>query len=222
MPHLLELFAGTKSVGKVFEAAGWRVTSVDLLPRFLPTICMDVMDLDVSNLVGDVDLMWASPPCTHYSRARTCAKTPRDLEGSDRMVQKCLDIAAQLGCPYFMENPHTGLLKGRAVVAGIPYRVVDYCKYHDHRCTHRAQKRTAIWTNTDWMPSRSLCLKDCGHCEGNRHLDYAQTRDLNGYRRHTRDALYAIPPLLVEDIFEWAHGQNYARSGPEWLDPDEF
>ena len=49
-----------------------------------------------------------------------------------------------------------------------------------------------------------------------------QTRDLNGYRRHTRDALYAIPPLLVEDIFEWAHGQNYARSGPEWLDPDEF
>ena len=40
--------------------------------------------------------------------------------------------------------------------------------------------------------------------------------------RHTRDALYAIPPLLVEDIFEWVHGQNYARSGPEWLDPDEF
>ena len=93
----------------------------------------------------------------------------QDVVGSDRMVQKCLDIAAQLGCPYFMENPHTGLLKGRAVVAGIPYRVVDYCKYHDHRCTHRAQKRTAIWTNTDWMPSRSLCLKDCGHCEGNRH-----------------------------------------------------
>ena len=136
MPHLLELFAGTKSVGKVFEAAGWRVTSVDLLPRFLPTICAHVMDLDVTDLVGDVDLMWASPPCTHYSRARTCAKTPRDLVGSDRMVQKCLDIAAQQGCPYFMENPHTGLLKGRAVVAGIPYRVVDYCKYHDHRCTH--------------------------------------------------------------------------------------
>ena len=121
-----------------------------------------------------------------------------------------------------MENPQTGLLKGRAVVAGIPYRVVDYCKYHDHRSTHRAQKRTAIWTNTDWMPSRPLCLKDCGHCEGKRHLDQAQARDANGYRRHTRDALYAIPPLLVEDIFEWAHGQNYARSGPEWLDPDEF
>ena len=74
MPHLLELFAGTKSVGKVFEAAGWRVTSVDLLlPRFLPTICADVIDPDATNL-GDVDLMWASPPCTHYSRARSCAK----------------------------------------------------------------------------------------------------------------------------------------------------
>ena len=116
---------------------GWRVTSVDLLPRFLPTICADVMDLDVTGL-GDVDMMWASLPCTHYSRARSCAKTPRDSEGSDRMVQKCLDIAAQLGCPRFMEIPQTGMLKGRAVVAGIPYRIVDYCKYHDHRCTHRA------------------------------------------------------------------------------------
>ena len=113
MSHLLALFAGTKSVGKVFEAAGWRVTSVDLLPRFLPTICADVMDLDMTKL-GDVDLMWASPPCTHYSRARSCAKTPRDLEGSDRMVQKCLDIAAQLGCPWFMENPQTGLLASQA------------------------------------------------------------------------------------------------------------
>ena len=93
---------------------------------------------------------------------------------------------------------------------------MDYCKYHDHRCKHRPQKRTAIWTNTDWMPSRPLCLKDCGHCEGNRHLDQAQTRDFNGYRCHTRDALCAIPPLLVEDIFEWANSHSSPDLGEEW------
>ena len=45
MPHLLELFCGTKSVGKVFEAQGWKVTSVDFDPLFKPTLCMNVLDL---------------------------------------------------------------------------------------------------------------------------------------------------------------------------------
>ena len=91
MPHLLELFSGTGSVGKVFEAGGWAVTSVDILPRFGPTLLKSVLDLAWSDIQMPVDFMWASPPCTHYSRARTTAKTPRGLEGSDRMVQKCLD-----------------------------------------------------------------------------------------------------------------------------------
>ena len=206
MPHLLELLSGTGSVGKVFEAAGWKVTSVDILPRFAPTLRMSVLDLVADDVSEPVDLLWASPPCTHYSRARTTAKTPRDLEGSDRLVQKCLDLARELRCPYFMENPHSGLLKGRAVVAGLPYRVVDYCKYADERFTHRARKRTAIWTNTDWHPQRPLCEHDCGYCDGRKHLEYAQTRDKDGRRRHTRDALYAIPPALVEDIFQWSEG----------------
>ena len=135
MPHLLELFAGTKSVGKVFEAAGWQVTSVDLEACFSPTLCMNVLDLQPEDIEDRVDLVWASPPCTMYSLARTTGG-PRDLEGSDRMVQKVLDLVAEFRCPWFMENPWTGYLKGRSVVSGIPYRVVDYCKYHDDRFPH--------------------------------------------------------------------------------------
>ena len=48
MPHLLELFSGTSSIGKVFAAAGWWVTSVDLEARFEPTLCMNVLDLEPS------------------------------------------------------------------------------------------------------------------------------------------------------------------------------
>ena len=77
MPHLLELFCGTKSVGKVFEARGWKVTSVDFDPQFEPTLCMNVLDLEPSMIEGNVDLVWASPLCTHYLRARTTARTPR-------------------------------------------------------------------------------------------------------------------------------------------------
>ena len=46
---------------------------VDCNPKFQPTICCDVKRLE-PNMVGwDVDLIWASPPCTHYSIATMTA-----------------------------------------------------------------------------------------------------------------------------------------------------
>ena len=136
MPHLVELFCGTKSVGRAFEAAGWRVTSVDIEPKFEPTIVCDVLQLRPEQIEGRVDLLWGSPPCTAYSTAKTTAKTQKDLEGSDKLVQKVLDLAAHWGCHYFFENPW-GLLRTRSVVEGIPMRVVDYCIYNqDDSHTH--------------------------------------------------------------------------------------
>ena len=82
------------------------------------------------------------------------AREARDLEGSDRLVQHVVDLAAQLLCDFFVENPHSGLLKTRNVVADIPYRVVDYCMYADDAFPHKARKRTAIWTNTSGEPGR--------------------------------------------------------------------
>ena len=126
-------------------------------------------------------------------------------KGSDSLVQHVLDLAAQRLCPCFIENPHSGLLKKRNFVAGIPYRVVDYCKYADDSFAHKARKRTAIWTNTSWQPSRPLCQKDCGYCVGGRHVDAAQRGPSRGAtNRHTLLELYAIPSNLVEDIGQWA------------------
>ncbi len=40
------------------------------------------MHIDVrllkADMIGEVDLIWASPVCKDFSRARTRAKTPRD------------------------------------------------------------------------------------------------------------------------------------------------
>ena len=89
MPRLLEVFCGTKSMGKAFEALGWEVVSVDILASFDPTIVADIGTWDPSIFpVGHFAAIHASPPCTQYSAARTTAKRPRDLEGSDELVKK--------------------------------------------------------------------------------------------------------------------------------------
>jgi hypothetical protein len=200
MPHLLELFSGTGSMGRAFRAEGWQVTSVDIREDFQPTILCDVMDFNVRLLehLPAVDLLWASPPCTEYSCARTRAKTPRDLLGADAMVAKVLDLADQLFCHYLIENPYTGLLKTRQVISQCPHmHVLDYCKYGSPY-----RKRTAIWTNSPWEPARGLCRYDCAASEGRRHTSRAQRCPATG-QRWSLEELYSIPPELCEEVAGW-------------------
>jgi hypothetical protein len=207
MPILLELFSGTGSMGRAFVAKGWEVISVDIDPKTNCSICMDVRDLTPAQLPSHPDLIWASPVCCMYSRARTKSKTPRDLIWADSLVQAVIDLQAQLRCPALFENPESGLLKTRSIVQHIPYRVIDYCKYHDERSTHKARKRTAIWSIDcpEWIPARPLCKKDCGFCTGGRHDESAQQGPARpGAKRHSLNELYAIPPLLAEELASWA------------------
>lgn len=92
-PRLLELFVGTGSVGAVFREAGWDVISLDLLPRWKPDICVDVLEWDYRAAYpsGYFHTIWASPPCTFYSTARTTGG-PRNLELANRIVQRTLEI----------------------------------------------------------------------------------------------------------------------------------
>ena len=208
MPHLLELFCGTKSIGKVFKQNGWTITSVDIEPNFEPDICCNVFD-PTPDIIGQApNLLWASPPCTMYSYARTTAKTPRDLEGSDKLVQKVLDLAAHYNCLYLFQNPW-GLLRTRPVVQGIPMRILDYCKYNDGDHVHKARKRTCIWTNTKWTPQRPLCKKNCGYCVDGKHTDYAQRIPKQGRPKHTVEQLYAIPKALPQELCQYI---NYGES----------
>jgi hypothetical protein len=125
--HVLELFKGTGSVGRVFEANGFQVTSLDMDARWNPDIRTDILKWDYQHAFkpGAFDYIWASPPCTEYSAAMTMR--PRNLRAANRIVRRTLDIIAYLQ-PYnwFLENPATGLLKNQRQMLGIPRIVVGH------------------------------------------------------------------------------------------------
>ena len=198
---MLELFSGTGSVGDVARELGWNVVSLD---RDLPaTYRTDVLEWDYTQLSPDsFDFIWASPPCTEYSRAKTVGV--RKLEESDQVVRRTWDIIDYFNPPlgHVVENPQTGLLKDREVMQGKPYTDIDYCKYG-----MPYRKRTRLWNNLQgrWE-GRPLCKRDCGNIrEGTtRHNEVAQRspkkEDREWQTPHTQKQLYRVPGELVKEI----------------------
>ena len=197
----LFLCSGTGSVGEPFRRNGWEVVDVDWDGRYGAEVVTDIMTWDYkAAFPTGFDMIWCSPDCTQYSIARTTAKTPRNFAQADALVQKCLEIIGYFQpSVWFIENPDSGLLKTRAVVAGLPYVRVDYCMYSG--CPYR--KRTRIWTNAQWTPR--LC--DRSHLMDGRHAMTAQRGPCKGHGSGDKcslDQLHRIPAELCEEIYNVA------------------
>ena len=125
--RLLELFSGTGSVGKAAQIFRIETTSLDR--DMQADIQTDIMDWDYKAAFepGYFDIIWASPPCTEYSAAKTIGT--RDIEGSNQVVQRTLDIINYFNPRWWIiENPQSGLLKHQTIMENLPYQDVDYCK----------------------------------------------------------------------------------------------
>ena len=199
--HLLELFSGTSSVGKVAKSLGYNVISLDLKNA---DINCDILEWDYKQFDRNhFNFIWASPPCTEYSRAKTIGV--RKIDYANSIVLKTLEVIRYFNCQYWIiENPQTGLLKEQPFMSGLKYYDVDYCKYGMNY-----RKRTRLWTNiTSWKP-RLLCKGDCGKIRNGKHWETAQrlpygkkkSEWCDGYVKHKQEDLYKIPTDLISDIF---------------------
>lgn len=66
---VLELFAGSRSIGREAEAMDMEVFSVDWTDYEGINLCADIGALQVSDIPFTPDIVWASPDCTTYTIA---------------------------------------------------------------------------------------------------------------------------------------------------------
>lgn len=155
---VLELFAGTRSIGRAFERRGHKVFSVEWDRSF------ESIDLyeDVGKITSDQileafgrpDVIWASPDCSTFSVAAIGHHRRKNhITGNldpvtdyarfcDEVDKHVIELIYELNPRvFFIENPRGGLRKMQWM-QGIPRYTVTYCQYGEER-----MKPTDIWTN---------------------------------------------------------------------------
>jgi hypothetical protein len=168
---IVELFAGSRSLGRAAEQLNHNVFSVDWEKYDKIDLAIDVEEMTTDMVPFIPDMVWASPDCTTYTIAaisthRNGTEPKTDYaKKCDKVNQHFISLIKEwlLVNPdmrFFIENPR-GMLRKMPFMQEFKRHTVWYCKYGDDRA-----KPTDIWTNSDeWIP-RAMCHngnKDCHH-----------------------------------------------------------
>lgn len=203
---ILELYAGTRSIGKAFEARGHEVFSVEWDRSFEDIdLYADVGSLTAEQVIelcgGRPDVVWQSPDCTSYSVAGISHHRVREENGNlapkseyakfcDATNIHTLELIKELQPKYwFIENPRGGMRK-MDFMQGLPRYTLTYCQYGDSR-----MKPTDIWTNHPDPKFKPMCKNgDPCHTPAPRGARTG-TQGLKGAKERSR-----IPQALCEHI----------------------
>lgn len=205
---VLELFAGTRSIGKAFEANGHKVFSIEWSKEFenidLYADIMNVTAEEILEKFGHPDVIWASPDCTTFSIAAISHHRRKNpVTGNldpvsdyakfcDAVDQHVLDLIRELDPTfYFIENPRGGMRK-MTWMKELPRYTVTYCQYGDTR-----MKPTDIWTNHPDPQFKPMCKNGDPCHEKAPRGSKTGTQGLKGSRERS-----VIPELLCRHIVD--------------------
>lgn len=209
---VLELFAGTRSISKAFEAAGHEVFSVEWDKKFeninLYADILTITAADILEKFGKPDVIWASPDCTTFSIAAISHHRRRNPETGnldpvseyakfcDKVDQHVLSLIQDLQPKfYFIENPRGGMRK-MTWMQGLPRHTVTYCQYElDKPVSERRMKPTDIWTNHPAPNFKPMCSNGSKCHEAAPRGSKTGTQGLKGSKERS-----VIPRMLCEHI----------------------
>jgi DNA (cytosine-5)-methyltransferase 1 len=178
----LDLFCGAGGASMGLHRAGFDVTGVDLSPqRRYPFRFVHADALTVP--LDGYDLIWASPPCQHYSKATRPWRRARHIDAVARVRTRLADS----GAAWVIENVPGAPLHPCVILCGsmfglgvrrhrlfetnfLPLQLVPPCNHReravavnghaggisrrDGRNSTTAERRTAM--GIDWMASEEL------------------------------------------------------------------
>ena len=200
MLNTIELFCGTKSFSKVANELGHNIWTVDNNAEFSPNICTDILNTNAKQFSKEIDILWASPPCTAFSVASIgsswCGNySPKRVASALGMayVLKTLELIKELKPKYwFIENPR-GVLRKMGFMEGLHRKTITYCQYGDTR-----MKPTDIWTNFEGWKPKPMC-KNGMPC----HISAPRgsKTGTQGLKNNMERSI--IPPELFHEIFKF-------------------
>ena len=208
MIKLLELFAGSRSIGKAAESLGMEVFSVDWQNFENINLAIDIGEMKTSDVPFIPDVVWASPDCTTYSIAACSTHRTNSIDPKSEYAKKCdrvnqhfinlikewLKVNPKM--IFFIENPR-GMLRKMPFMQEFKRHTIWYCQYGDDRA-----KPTDIWTNSKtWIP-RPEChnfrngIKHCHHESAPRGSKTGTQGRIGSYERSK------IPAELCSEILK--------------------
>jgi len=160
---VLELFSGTRSVSKAFEAHGHETFCVEWDRQFEADLYMDIGKLKaekVLKLFGRPDVIWMSPQCDTFSVAAISKHRRENGRGGglvaisekamqdDRVDVNCMRLLRDLQpLAFWIENPRGGMRRAEWI-QWCPRHTVTYCQYTmDLPLEQRRMKPTDLWCN---------------------------------------------------------------------------
>ena len=212
---VLELFAGTRSIGKAFESKGHEVYSIEWNKDFENiNWYVDIGTITIQNILdkfGIPDVIWSSFDCTSYSVAGISHHRKKEEDGNltpisdyakfcDKVNTHVIDLINELlklnpNMLYFIENPRGGLRKMN-FMKELPRYTINYCQYMlDVTVEDRRMKPTDIWTNHPNPKFKPMCKNgDPCHARAPRG-SRTGTQGLKGAKERS-----VIPKQLCEHI----------------------
>jgi site-specific DNA-cytosine methylase len=209
--NILELFAGSRSIGITAKLLGMNVFSVDWNNYPGVDLQIDIERLQLSDIPFIPDIIWASPDCTTYTIA--AISTHRNgIEPKTEYAIKCdavnkhfiylikqyLEINPKM--VFFIENPR-GMLRKMPFMQEFNRHTIWYCQYGDERA-----KPTDIWSNSrTWIP-RPMCHNgnlNCHHQSAPRGSRTGTQGRANHFERSK------IPLQLCQDVLQSINNQGF-------------
>lgn len=220
--RLLELFCGTKSVGKVFETAGYEVISLDYNKKFNATHTDDFLTWNYQQYAPDYfDVIWSSPDCRTWSLASGGKyRLLKEIYGRNNehqddtnigtnMVLRLIEILKYFKCDaWFIENPKA-LLRHFPPLKEFIKEVKGHTSvvYYGNYDNWGFPKATDIWSNLQIWTDETSPQLDETHYYWRHHNHNGKKKKVFKKFWRSPEERSKIPPSLINRFRLLIHGE---------------